>query len=339
MGWRSDGNEDSFVVDETLFAVADGLGGYKGGEIASKLAVRILHLAARQKTLPMSGWLDDLLLPDHIRSFKPGTRSLYQTFREIDHAILERATQDLHLTGMATTLCAMQIHRGEEFGEPEEKPSQQPFDYLQPYDDLAENPTSASHNRSSKNHPSHNHPSPNPANPNHPSPNPTSQNPANPNHPGQNPSSQNPSAPYFSVANVGDSRLYRFSGNRLQQITEDHTVAQELIHEGRMTEHQAVQHESRHKLTQALGGFLSERGVDMWEMPVVAGDRFMLCSDGLVEGIDNRGITRILAKNKTAQTTAETLVKESCKKDGRDDTTTVIVDVVSERRPPRRQHG
>ena len=145
-GWRSDGNEDSFVVDETLFAVADGLGGYKGGEIASKLAVRILHLAARQKTLPMSGWLDDLLLPDHIRSFKPGTRSLYQTFREIDRAILERATQDLHLTGMATTLCAMQIHRGEEFG-----------------------------------------------------------------------------APYFSVANVGDSRLYRFSGNRLQQITEDHT--------------------------------------------------------------------------------------------------------------------
>ena len=310
-GWRSDGNEDSFVVDETLFAVADGLGGYKGGEIASKLAVRILHLAARQKTLPMSGWLDDLLLPDHIRSFKPGTRSLYQTFREIDHAILERATQDLHLTGMATTLCAMQIHRGEEFGEPEEKPSPQPFDDIQPYDDLAENPTSASHNRSSKNHPSQN-----PAN--HPSP--------------------NPGTPYFSIANVGDSRLYRFSGNRLQQITEDHTVAQELIHEGRMTEHQAVQHESRHKLTQALGGFLSERGVDMWEMPVVAGDRFMLCSDGLVEGIDNRGITRILAKSKNPQATAETLVKESCKKDGRDDTTTVIVDVVSAKRPSGRQH-
>ena len=263
-GWRSDGNEDSFVVDETLFAVADGLGGYKGGEIASKLAVRILHLAARQKTLPMSGWLDDLLLPDHIRSLKPGTRSLYQTFREIDHAILERATQDLHLTGMATTLCAMQIHQSENFK-------------------------------------------------------------AN-------------GAPYFSVANVGDSRLYRFSGNRLQQITEDHTVAQELIHEGRMTEHQAVQHESRHKLTQALGGFLSERGVDMWEMPVVAGDRFMLCSDGLVEGIDNRGITRILAKNKNPQATAETLVKESCKKDGRDDTTTVVVDVVSARRPSGRQH-
>ena len=260
-GWRSDDNEDSFVVDETLFAVADGLGGYKGGEIASKLAVRILHLAARQKTLPMSGWLDDLLLPDHIRSFKPGTRSLYQTFREIDHAILERATQDLHLTGMATTLCAMQIHRDEESG-----------------------------------------------------------------------------TPYFSIANVGDSRLYRFSGSRLQQITEDHTVAQELIHEGRMTEHQAVQHESRHKLTQALGGFLSERGVDMWEMPVVAGDRFMLCSDGLVEGIDNRGITRILAKNKSPQATAETLVKESCKKDGRDDTTTVIVDVVSAKNSPRRQH-
>ena len=248
-----------------MFAVADGLGGYRGGEIASKLAVRILHLAARQKTLPMSGWLDDLLLPDHIRSFKPGTRSLYQTFREIDHAILERATQDLHLTGMATTLCAMQIHQGEDFKT---------------------NGTS-----------------------------------------------------YFSVANVGDSRLYRFSGNKLQQITEDHTVAQELIHEGRMTEHQATQHESRHKLTQALGGFLSERGVDMWEMPVVAGDRFMLCSDGLVEGIDNRGITRILAKNRNAQATAETLVKESCKKDGRDDTTTVIVDVVSGRRPSRRQHG
>lgn len=303
-GWRSDGNEDSFVVDETLFAVADGLGGYRGGEIASKLAVRILHLAARQKTLPMSGWLDDLLLPDHIRSFKPGTRSLYQTFREIDHAILERATQDLHLTGMATTLCAMQIHQSEDFDASKGNSAPQPFDDLQPYDDLADNPKPADRNASN----------PNASNP-------------------------NPNIPYFSVANVGDSRLYRFSGNKLRQITEDHTVAQELIHEGRMTEHQATQHESRHKLTQALGGFLSERGVDMWEMPVVAGDRFMLCSDGLVEGIDNRGITRILAKNKNAQATAETLVKESCKKDGRDDTTTVIVDVVSGRRPSRRQHG
>lgn len=303
-GWRSDGNEDAFVVDETLFAVADGLGGYRGGEIASKLAVRILHLAARQKTLPMSGWLDDLLLPDHIRSFKPGTRSLYQTFREIDHAILERATQDLHLTGMATTLCAMQIHQGEEIEAPEENSPPQPFDDLQPYDDLTDDSQSTSRNHSDNNH-----------------------------------SSRNSGTSYFSVANVGDSRLYRFSGSKLQQITEDHTVAQELIHEGRMTEQQAIQHESRHKLTQALGGFLSERGVDMWEMPVVAGDRFMLCSDGLVEGIDNRGITRILAKNRNAQAIAETLVKESCKKDGRDDTTTVIVDVVSGRRPSRRQHG
>ena len=287
-----------------MFAVADGLGGYRGGEIASKLAVRILHLAARQKTLPMSGWLDDLLLPDHIRSFKPGTRSLYQTFREIDHAILERATQDLHLTGMATTLCAMQIHQGEEIEAPEENSPPQPFDDLQPYDDLTDDSQSTSRNHSDNNH-----------------------------------SSRNSGTSYFSVANVGDSRLYRFSGSKLQQITEDHTVAQELIHEGRMTEQQAIQHESRHKLTQALGGFLSERGVDMWEMPVVAGDRFMLCSDGLVEGIDNRGITRILAKNRNAQAIAETLVKESCKKDGRDDTTTVIVDVVSGRRPSRRQHG
>lgn len=313
-GWRSDGNEDAFVVDETLFAVADGLGGYRGGEIASKLAVRILHLAARQKTLPMSGWLDDLLLPDHIRSFKPGTRSLYQTFREIDHAILERATQDLHLTGMATTLCAMQIHQGEEIDAPEENSTPQPFDDLQPYDDLTDDSQPASRNHSDNN-------------------------PADHNASNQNRSSRNSGTSYFSIANVGDSRLYRFSGNKLQQITEDHTVAQELIHEGRMTEHQATQHESRHKLTQALGGFLSERGVDMWEMPVVAGDRFMLCSDGLIEGIDNRGITRILSKNRNAQATAETLVKESCKKDGRDDTTTVIVDVVSGRRPSRRQHG
>ena len=311
-GWRSGDNEDSFVVDEMLFAVADGLGGYRGGEIASKLAVRILHRAARQKTLPMSGWLDDLLLPDHIRSFKPGTRSLYQTFREIDHAILEQATHDLHLTGMATTLCAMQIHRGEGFDAPEKNSDPQPFDDLQPYDDLADNPQSTSHNHTGRNASNHNTSNRNP---------------------------QNLSASYFSIANVGDSRLYRFSGNKLQQITEDHTVAQELIHEGRMTEQQATQHESRHKLTQALGGFLNERGVDMWEMPVVAGDRFLLCSDGLVEGIDNRGITRILAKNRSAQAIAETLVKESCKNDGRDDTTTVVVDVVSERRPSRRQNG
>ena len=311
-GWRSDGNEDSFVVDEMLFAVADGLGGYRGGEIASKLAVRILHRAARQKTLPMSGWLDDLLLPDHIRSFKPGTRSLYQTFREIDHAILKQATHDLHLTGMATTLCAMQIHQGEEIDTPEENSTSQPFDDLQPYDDLADNPQSTSHNHSNHNASNHNAPNHNP---------------------------RNPGTSYFSIANVGDSRLYRFSGNKLQQITEDHTVAQELIHEGRMTEQQATRHESRHKLTQALGGFLNERGVDMWEMPVVAGDRFLLCSDGLVEGIDNRGITRILAKNRNAQAIAETLVKESCKNDGRDDTTTVVVDVVSERRPSRRQNG
>ena len=296
-GWRSDGNEDSFVVDETLFAVADGLGGYRGGEIASKLAVSILHRAAQQKTLPMSGWLDDLLLPDHIRSFKPGTRSLYQTFREIDHAILERATYDLHLTGMATTLCAMQIHQ-EQIYQDESLDAQQSD--LQPFDDMASGIS-------------------------------------RPDDRGTSHSPQNNGTPYFSVANVGDSRLYRFSSNRLQQITEDHTVAQELIHEGRMTAQQATQHESRHKLTQALGGFLSQRGVDMWEMPVVAGDRFMLCSDGLVEGLDSRGIARFLGKQKNPQAAAEILVKESCKKDGRDDTTTVVVDVVPARK--RRQHG
>ena len=90
----------------------------------------------------------------------------------------------------------------------------------------------------------------------------------------------------LGIANVGDSRSYVLRHGRLRQVTVDHSFVQELVAEGAITRAEARLHPRRNIVTRALGIEPGVR-VDSWTMPIIRGDRFVLCSDGLVDEIDD----------------------------------------------------
>ena len=94
----------------------------------------------------------------------------------------------------------------------------------------------------------------------------------------------------LALANVGDSRAYVFSGGAITQVTDDHSLAEERMRHGEMTEEEAAVHPQRHILTRALG-VADDVEADMWELELQTGDRLLLCSDGLTNevGSDETG--------------------------------------------------
>ncbi len=138
----------------------------------------------------------------------------------------------------------------------------------------------------------------------------------------------------FGVANVGDSRGYVQRHGRLRQLTTDHSFVQELVAEGAITRDEARTHPRRNIVTRALGIEPYVR-VDSWTMPIIRGDRFVLCSDGLVDEIADAAITEILDANPDdPQAAAQALVDAANEAGGRDNITVVIVDVVEGDEPP-----
>ena len=178
-------NQDSFLVREgDLFAVADGMGGHQGGEVASALALQILGQAHDE----------------------PSTSTLVRAVRSANQAVFDKAGSDPDLKGMGTTLTA-----------------------------LADVDTRE--------------------------------------------------GPKLGIVNVGDSRLYRMRSDRLEQLTEDHSLVASLVRQGRITAEEAESHPQRNILTRALG--IDEAvAVDSWEVEPIPGDRFLICSDGLFNEVD-----------------------------------------------------
>ncbi|MCE9621327.1 MAG: Stp1/IreP family PP2C-type Ser/Thr phosphatase [Actinomycetia bacterium] len=131
----------------------------------------------------------------------------------------------------------------------------------------------------------------------------------------------------FVLLNVGDSRTYLLRGGRLRRVTVDHSYVQELVSTGHITEIEARTHPRRNIVTRALGIESTVR-VDSWVMPFVKGDRFLLCSDGLVDEVDDREIAEVMAANSDAQRAADALVEAANQHGGRDNTTVVVVDVL-----------
>ena len=137
----------------------------------------------------------------------------------------------------------------------------------------------------------------------------------------------------LGLANVGDSRTYLFRHERLRPITVDHNYVQELIDSGQITPDEARQHPRRNIITRALGIESGVR-VDAWTMPLVRGDRFLLCSDGLVDEVTDEDIAHVLATHPDPQRTAERLVEMANDSGGRDNITVIVVDVLDGSEPP-----
>jgi PPM family protein phosphatase len=229
-------NEDSFVVKEPLFAVADGLGGHLGGEVASRLAVDTLTSEAGADG-PEDG------LPDRLRA----------AIHQANSAVAERAANDPQLTGMGTTLTAFVAGRDRIY-----------------------------------------------------------------------------------LAHVGDSRAYLLRDGDLRLLTEDHTLVQRMVKEGRLTPEQAEIHPQRSVLTRALG-IEVELEVDQATVEVTASDRILLCSDGLTAMIGDEDIRKILAGHDDPQSASEALVEAANAAGGQDNITTVVVDVAAAADPPPAQ--
>jgi len=133
--------------------------------------------------------------------------------------------------------------------------------------------------------------------------------------------------PHWLVANVGDSRAYRVGPDGLERVSVDHSLVQELIDAGRITEEDAATHPERHVVTRALGGpDLSEP--DFFRVPLAAADRMLLCSDGVTGMIDDAAIEGILRETADPREAAEELVAAAVSAGGEDNATAVVVDVV-----------
>jgi hypothetical protein len=130
------------------------------------------------------------------------------------------------------------------------------------------------------------------------------------------------------VANVGDSRTYVLRDGVVSRITTDHSYVQELVNEGVITADDARKHPQKNIVTRALG---IDRyvAVDVFSHDMRTGDRFLLCSDGLVDEVTDIEITSILSNNANAADAANALVTAANDAGGRDNTTVVVVDVLT----------
>jgi serine/threonine protein phosphatase PrpC len=133
--------------------------------------------------------------------------------------------------------------------------------------------------------------------------------------------------PFWLVFNVGDSRVYKQSGAALEQLTTDHSLGRELVLRGELREDELATFPNRNVITRAIGA--ADSLADSWLVPVVDGDRLMLCSDGLHGELDDETIRAILTMNGQPEAAAQVLIERANAHGGRDNITVVVIDVVS----------
>jgi serine/threonine protein phosphatase PrpC len=230
LGLVREGNEDSAITCANLIAVADGMGGHAGGEVASAIAINALSQ------------LQPVLVDEKIDNDSREDLFLNIT-HEIDQVIQEKSKAQPDLAGMGTTLTALSI-----------------FD---------------------KN---------------------------------------------IELLHIGDSRCYRYRDNKLEQLSYDHTVMQELLDQGRLTPQEVFDHPQRSLLTQALMG---DSGLDpiLISFEIKKGDRYLLCSDGLTNVLSDYEISKIIEANED-KAIPQSLITEVRSK-GAPDNITIIWSLVS----------
>ncbi len=220
-------NQDSYATAPGLVVVADGMGGHRGGEVASAIAAK-----------------------EMIRRFDaPVLEALVTGVEHANRRILDEAAADPNLHGMGTTVVALGL--------------------IEVEDGVA-----------------------------------------------------------LGAINVGDSRMYRLTGNVLEQLTEDHSLVEALVREGRITPAEAEVHPQRNIVTRALG-VIEHVEVDSFHFVPRIGDRYLLCSDGLFNEVDAQTIATILATEADPDVAVKQLVAAANQGGGRDNITTVIADIVA----------
>lgn len=234
IAWRSeiglhrDGNEDSGFVSQSVLAVADGMGGYIGGEIASSAVIAEL---AELTTVLNNPELDSDSREDLLRS----------SVASMDAAIAEVGKERPELIGMGTTLTTLAL-----------------FNNL------------------------------------------------------------------VLLLHIGDSRAYRVRGKKIEQISHDHTVVQELVDQGRLTLDEIAEHPQRSFLTQAIMGKENLAPI-LIAYPAEKGDRYLICSDGLTAVVDESKILHALQLDLTSA--VDSLIDLTYKNGAPDNVTVIAAEI------------
>ncbi|MBX5468607.1 MAG: Stp1/IreP family PP2C-type Ser/Thr phosphatase [Thermoleophilaceae bacterium] len=220
VGRQRHANEDAYYDSPPIFAVADGMGGARAGEVASRIAVEAFEQARDESAAPED--------------------QLAQIARAANRRIYELAQEDEERAGMGTTLTAIML-AGDE----------------------------------------------------------------------------------IAIGHVGDSRAYRLRGDQLERLTQDHSLVEELVRQGKLTSEQAEMHPQRSIITRALGPE-PEVDVETLTYPARAGDVYLLCSDGLTGMVPEERVAEILRARSSLRQAAEALVAEANERGGRDNITVVL---------------
>ncbi|MCR5354105.1 MAG: Stp1/IreP family PP2C-type Ser/Thr phosphatase [Lachnospiraceae bacterium] len=129
----------------------------------------------------------------------------------------------------------------------------------------------------------------------------------------------------LTVANVGDSRLYLCRDRRLEQITVDHSIVEEMVNNGQLSRNLAKDHPKRNFITRAVGAEPQVR-VDFFEEDLKANDLILLCSDGLTTMVDENDIAEIITRDVALDKRVEELVTRANANGGMDNITVILID-------------
>jgi protein phosphatase len=224
-GRRRRRNEDNYVVEPPLFAVADGMGGAQAGEVASRLAASALEGggAPQVETASLSG-------PERVNAL----------IQEANRRIYDRASTDPTASGMGTTMTVALVE-----------------------------------------------------------------------------------GMRVVIGHVGDSRAYLVRGDSMEQLTEDHSLVNELLKSGKLSEEEAQIHPQRSVITRAVGTD-PDVDVDAFTIEAEDGDVFLICSDGLTDMVDDVDILHLVDDNRDDLEKAVRALVEFANKEGGEDNITAV---------------
>ncbi len=133
----------------------------------------------------------------------------------------------------------------------------------------------------------------------------------------------------IAVLNVGDSRAYRLANGALEQVSDDHSLVGEMVRDGRLTAEQARDHPRKNIVTRAIG-IDPDVDVDDFQLLPHTGDRYLLCSDGLTDEVEDAYIAAVLRTTDDPDAAVAELVRMANDHGGRDNISVVVVDVTDD---------
>lgn len=128
---------------------------------------------------------------------------------------------------------------------------------------------------------------------------------------------------YAYIAHVGDSRIYRMRAGLLEQITQDHSLVEEMVRARLITREQARTHSRRNVITRALGT-QGDNAPDVLAADVLPGDLWLLCTDGLTGMVPDEEIARTMQAHRSLDAMAASLISQALSAGGKDNVTLVL---------------